>query len=126
MIVAVDTEGMVLSKRVSAFLVLFGVWSWVIWPTFLHNIWRDSRSWQHGPTGFFGVHAALTAVSLILGSIIGWLGVRGWRAAAHPAARYATDQQLTEQPVERLAEQQLADQQPAEQRVRHSGGGRRA
>ncbi|MFL6160716.1 MAG: SCO4848 family membrane protein [Jatrophihabitantaceae bacterium] len=73
---------MVLSKRISAFLVLFGVWSWLIWPTFLHNIWRDPRSWQDGPTAFFGVHAVLTAVSLLLGTAVGVLGVLGWRAAA--------------------------------------------
>ncbi len=71
---------MVLSKRVSAFLVLFGIWSWIIWPTFLKNIWADPRSWHDGMTGFFGVHLALTVLSLGLGSAVGWLGVRGWRA----------------------------------------------
>ncbi len=70
-----------LTKRTSAFLIGFGVWSWIIWPTFLKNIWADDRSWQHGPTGFFTVHLLLTAVSLALGTAIGWLGVRGWRAA---------------------------------------------
>jgi hypothetical protein len=83
---------MLLSRRISAFLVLFGVWSWVIWPTFLHNIWRDPRSWQDGPTGFFAVHAALTAASLVLGSLIGWLGVRGWLAA--PAGSKRIDRAL--------------------------------
>ena len=39
-------------------LVAFGVWSWVIWPTFLKNIWADHRSWNHGMTAFFGVHLA--------------------------------------------------------------------
>jgi hypothetical protein len=73
---------MVLSRRISAFLVLFGVWSWLIWPTFLHNIWRDPRSWHHGPTAFLGVHAVLTAVSLGLGTAVGWLGVCGLRAAS--------------------------------------------
>jgi hypothetical protein len=72
---------MVLSRRISAFLILFGVWTWLIWPTFLRNIWQDPRSWQHGPTAFFDVHAVLTAVSLLLGTAVGWLGVRGWRAA---------------------------------------------
>jgi hypothetical protein len=70
-----------LTRRVSGFLIGFGVWSWVIWPTFLKNIWADDRSWQHGPTAFFGVHLALTVVSLLLGTAIGWLGVRGWQAA---------------------------------------------
>lgn len=72
---------MKLSKRVSWFLIAFGVWSWIIWPTFLKNIWQDQRSWHDGPTGFFLVHAVLTAVSLVLGTVIGVLGWRGWRAA---------------------------------------------
>ena len=71
---------MVVSRRVAWFLVAFGVWSWVIWPTFLKNIWKDDRSWHDGPTGFFLVHLALTVVSLALGTVIGLLGVRALRA----------------------------------------------
>jgi hypothetical protein len=67
--------------RVAAwFLTLFGVWSLIIWPTFLKNIWKDDRSWHHGPTGFFLVHLALTAVSLTAGLVIGWIGWRSLRA----------------------------------------------
>jgi hypothetical protein len=66
----------VISKRVAWFLVAFAVWSWVIWPIFLKNIWHDSRSWNHGMTAFFAVHLVLTVVSLILGSVIGVLGIR--------------------------------------------------
>jgi hypothetical protein len=65
------------SKRAAWFLVVVGVWSWVIWPTFLHNIWKDSRSWHDGPTGFFLVHLVLTVVSLAIGSAVAWLGGRG-------------------------------------------------
>jgi hypothetical protein len=69
----------VISKRVAWFLSIFGVWSWVIWPVFLNNIWKDSRSWQHGVTGFFAVHLVLTVISLSLGTMIGILGVRALR-----------------------------------------------
>lgn len=72
---------MVVSKRVAWFLIAFGVWSWVIWPTFLKNIWADNRSWNHGMTGFFGVHLVLTVLSLALGTAIGVLGIRGLRSA---------------------------------------------
>jgi len=61
----------------SAFLAAFGVWSWVIWPTFLRNIWKDPRSWDHGATAFFTVHLVLVVVSLAFGTVIGVLGVRG-------------------------------------------------
>ncbi|WP_375480266.1 SCO4848 family membrane protein [uncultured Jatrophihabitans sp.] len=68
---------MIVSRRVSWFLVAFGVWSWVIWPTFLKNIWADKRSWHDGMTAFFAVHLVLTVVSLALGTAIGVLGARG-------------------------------------------------
>ena len=71
---------MVVSKRVAWFLIAFGVWSWIIWPTFLKNIWKDDRSWDHGMTAFFGVHLVLVIVSLTLGTIIGVLGIRALRA----------------------------------------------
>ncbi|WP_239337778.1 SCO4848 family membrane protein [Frankia sp. CiP3] len=72
---------MTLSKKAAWFLVAVGVWTWTIWPTFLKNIWADDRSWSDGPTGFFLVHLVLTAVSLAIGSVVGWLGIRGVRAA---------------------------------------------
>lgn len=68
---------MVVSKRVAWFLIAFGVWSWIIWPTFLKNIWADDRSWDDGPTSFFLVHLVLVVVSLVLGTIIAALGIRG-------------------------------------------------
>jgi hypothetical protein len=69
-----------ISKRIAWFLIAFGIWSWIIWPTFLKNIWADDRSWDHGMTAFFGVHLALTVVSLTLGTIIGVLGIRALRS----------------------------------------------
>lgn len=89
-----------LSRRVSAFLIAFGVWSWVIWPTFLKNIWNDPRSWQHGATGFFVVHAMLTFASLALGTAIGWIGIRGWRG--HPAGSSRRPADVDSPPSERL------------------------
>lgn len=73
---------MTLSRRASLFLLAFGVWSWVIWPTFLVNLSDSERSWDAGsPTGYFVVHAVLAVVSLILGTLIGVLGWRGFAAA---------------------------------------------
>ncbi|GLZ42477.1 SCO4848 family membrane protein [Actinokineospora sp. NBRC 105648] len=69
---------MTLSRRSALFLLAFGVWSWVIWPMFLRNIWADPRSFAPGPTAFFVVHALLTAASLAFGTIIGVIGWRAW------------------------------------------------
>ncbi|MGN6607255.1 MAG: SCO4848 family membrane protein [Jatrophihabitans sp.] len=78
---------MTITRRLGWFFVVFGVWSWVIWPTFLCNIWKDKRSWNHGMTAFFGVHLVLTVVSLALGTVIGVLGIRALLAARRaPAA----------------------------------------
>ena len=76
---------MLLSRRVAGFLLAFGVWSWIIWPTFLKNIWNDDRSFAPGggATGFLVVHALLTAASLAFGTAIGVLGYRGLRRRSH-------------------------------------------
>ena len=71
---------MKLGRASAWFLTLFGVWSMIIWPTFLKNIWKDPRSWSDGPTAFFLVHLALTAVSLTAGLIVGAIGWRSVRA----------------------------------------------
>jgi hypothetical protein len=72
----------VLSRRWSVFLVLVGVWSWVIWPRFAVAIWADPRAWHGGtPTSFLWVHAVLIVASLAIGTAVGLLGLRGWRAA---------------------------------------------
>lgn len=81
---------MILSRRAASLLLLFGVWSWVIWLTFLKNIWADPRSWDHGATAFFLVHLVLVVVSVVLGTAIGWLGLRGLqRRQSQPSARPA-------------------------------------
>jgi hypothetical protein len=82
-----------LSSRAAWFLVAVGVWTWAIWPNFLRNVWDDDRSWDDGPTGFFVVHALLTAASLVIGTAVGWLGVRGLRKlhARHPQPTDTSD-----------------------------------
>ena len=73
---------MVLSRRWSAFLVLVGVWTWLIWPRFGLAIWKDDRAFAGGsPTSFLWVHALLIGASLVIGTAVGVLGVRAWRAA---------------------------------------------
>lgn len=84
---------MVLSRGWSLFLVGVGAWSWVIWPRFGLAIWNDPRSWGGGaigegtPTGFLWIHALLIAASLLIGTVVGALGVRGWRAVRRPVGR---------------------------------------
>lgn len=74
-------DGVTLSRRAAAFLLLTGVFQWVIWPTFLRNIWKDDRSFHGGsPTAFLIVHVVLTGVSLILGTGVLLIGVKGVRA----------------------------------------------
>ena len=73
---------MVISRRWAVFLTAVGVWTWVIWPRFGLAIWRDDRSFAGGrPTSFLLVHAVLIAASLAVGTAVGVLGVRAWRAS---------------------------------------------
>jgi len=73
----------VMSRRVSGFLLAVGVWTWLIWPTFLKNVWKDDRSFGpgHKATSFLVVHLLLTVVSLAIGTAVGVVGWRGWRAS---------------------------------------------
>jgi len=70
-----------LSRGWSAFLIAVGVWTWAIWPRFAVAIWQDPRSFDGStPTSFLWVHALLIISSLAIGTTIGVLGVKGWRA----------------------------------------------
>ncbi len=77
-----------ISRGTSLFLLAFGVWSWVIWITFAKNLWDSDRAWaaDGSPTAYFIVHAVLTVVSFVLGTVIGLLGLRGVRATAREKA----------------------------------------
>ncbi|TQJ03041.1 SCO4848 family membrane protein [Amycolatopsis cihanbeyliensis] len=78
-----------MSRGVSLFLLIFGIWSWVIWITFARNLLASDDAWNPdgSPTSFLVVHAALAVVSFVLGTIIGVLGWRGWRAARRDSNR---------------------------------------
>jgi len=71
-----------MSRRVAWFLLAFGVWSWIIWITFVKNLWASDNSWapDGSATGFFVVHLILAIVSFALGTIIGVIGLRGLRS----------------------------------------------
>ncbi|MFG3658237.1 SCO4848 family membrane protein [Streptomyces sp. NPDC047706] len=74
---------MKLSHPISWFLLAFGVWSWVIWVTFVNNLIKDSSGLafeDDRPTAYFWVHLTLAVVSLVLGTVIGVIGLRGVRA----------------------------------------------
>jgi len=82
-----------LSRRWAGFLILVGIWSWVIWPRFGVAIWNDERSFSDGgPTFFLWIHALLIVASLAVGTAVGVLGVRAWRAARTSAGMGAGPQ----------------------------------
>ncbi|GCB46571.1 SCO4848 family membrane protein [Streptomyces sp. NL15-2K] len=71
---------MKLTRPVSWFLAAFGAWSWVIWVTFTNNLFKDASglAFDNGkPTAYLWVHLTLAAVSFILGTVIGVIGLRG-------------------------------------------------
>ncbi|MFB7075494.1 SCO4848 family membrane protein [Streptomyces sp. NPDC056290] len=74
---------MKLSRPVSWFLLAFGVWSWIIWVTFVRNLVKDGSglAFEVGnPTAYFFVHLTLAVVSFVWGTVIGGIGLRGLRA----------------------------------------------
>ncbi len=67
--------------------MLVGAWTWLIWPRFAVAIWNDERAFSNGtPTSFLWVHALLISASLVIGTTVGVLGVRAWRAAGRRPA----------------------------------------
>jgi hypothetical protein len=77
-----DTGRMKLSRPVSWFLLAFGVWSWIIWVTFVKNLIKDSSglAFDDGhPTAYFWVHLTLAVVSFVLGTVVGGIGLRSVR-----------------------------------------------
>ncbi|WP_031073421.1 SCO4848 family membrane protein [Streptomyces sp. NRRL WC-3742] len=83
---------MKLSRRASWFLTAFGVWSIIIWTTFVKNLWKDSggQAFVNGdhshPTAFFWIHLLLAVTSALLGIAVGTLGLRGLRATRRTPA----------------------------------------
>ncbi|GAA1686107.1 hypothetical protein GCM10009765_39330 [Fodinicola feengrottensis] len=71
-----------LSRGWSIFLVVVGVWNWIIWPRFAVAIWNDPRSFTAGsPTSFLIVHVLLIVTSLAIGTVVGVYGIRGFLAS---------------------------------------------
>ncbi|WP_333770300.1 SCO4848 family membrane protein [Streptomyces sp. IBSBF 2435] len=77
---------MKLTRPVSWFLAAFGVWSWIVWVTFVKNLWKDTSGLafhdgdHSSPTAYFWIHLTLAVVSTVFGTVIGAIGVRGLRA----------------------------------------------
>jgi len=81
----------ILTRGWSVFLVLAGVFNWVVWPRFAVAIWQDQRAWygaigSSGPTAFLLVHVVLIAAALAIGTTVGVLGARGLIAARRTPA----------------------------------------
>ncbi|MCH7230392.1 hypothetical protein L0U85_05905 [Glycomyces sp. L485] len=72
---------MKLSRPISWFLLVFGMWSWFIWITFVKNLFADASGLAFDaagdPTGYLWVHLALAVTSFVLGTAIGVIGLRG-------------------------------------------------
>jgi len=66
---------MTLGRRAAWFLVAFAVWNLYVWATFVKNVWPD-----HHFDAFFVVHLAIGSVTVVLGGVAGWFGVRALRA----------------------------------------------
>ncbi|MEV7343232.1 hypothetical protein [Streptomyces sp. NPDC093544] len=107
---------MKLTRPVSWFLVAFGVWSWVIWITFIKNLFKDGSGLAFDdagdPTAYLWVHLTLAVVSFVLGTVVGGIGLRGVRALR----QMASDQALSDQA---LSDQESSDQESSDQASSH-------
>lgn len=64
------------------FLLLAGLFNWVVWPRFAVAVWQDQRAWtgeigSSSPTSFLWVHAVLIGSALVVGTVVAVLGLLG-------------------------------------------------
>ncbi|MFI6075298.1 SCO4848 family membrane protein [Actinoplanes sp. NPDC051343] len=86
---------MVISRKWAVFLIGVGVWTWLIWPRFGLAIYDDDRAFRNGtPTAFLWVHAVLIVASLVIGTTVGVLGIRAWRAGRSGIGRVAEAEEI--------------------------------
>ncbi|GGY32784.1 hypothetical protein GCM10010326_28470 [Streptomyces xanthochromogenes] len=94
---ASDTGRMKLSRPLSWFLLAFGAWSWVIWTTFVKNLWKDGSGLAFdaagNPTAYFWVHLLLAITSFLLGTGVGVIGFLSLRRLRRE--RTATESSVT-------------------------------
>lgn len=82
-----------ISKRLSTFLIVAGLFNIVIWPRFAKAITDDDRAWagEHWhstPQAFFWVHAVLIGAAFLIGVGVLLVGVRAHRSSrSAPASR---------------------------------------
>lgn len=79
-----------LTRRLSLFLALAGLFNVVVWPRFAVAIWNDPRAFAGStPTAFLWVHAVLIVAATLIGLGILAVGVRGRLAARNRDREYA-------------------------------------
>ncbi len=77
------TRTVVLTRRLSAFLLATGAFQWLVWPGFLRVVVRDERAFTPDgrPAAFLLVHLAIVLPALALGAGLIGVGARAWRRA---------------------------------------------
>lgn len=79
-----------MTRKVSLFLALAGLFNVVVWPRFAVAIWNDPRAFEGStPTAFLWVHAVLIVTATLIGLAVLAVGVRGWLAGRVTERGYA-------------------------------------
>ncbi len=87
-----NTGRVLLTRRLSAFLALAGLFNVLVWPRFAVAIWNDPRAFDGStPTAFLWVHAVLIVSATLIGIGVLAVGVRGWLAARRVPERTLAD-----------------------------------
>jgi hypothetical protein len=72
----------VLTRRLSLFLALAGLFNVLVWPRFAVAIWNDPRAFEGStPTAFLWVHAVLIISATLIGLGVLAVGARGFLMA---------------------------------------------
>ena len=80
---------MTLNRRHAVLFLAIAAWNVLSYANFAKNLAAAHASGEDRPAGYYAAHIVLIVVNLLVAGILGWLGVRAWRAAPSGAATQA-------------------------------------
>ena len=75
---------MTLTRRHAVLFLAIAAWNVVSYANFAKNLIEAYTSDADRPAGYYVAHVVLIVVNLAIAVVLGRLGIRAWRAAAHP------------------------------------------
>lgn len=70
-----------LTRGHAALFLAIAAWNVLSYANFAKNLWETYSGGADRSAGYYVAHLVLIVVNLLIAVVLGWLGVRAWRAA---------------------------------------------